>query len=199
MAQPTHLVLTEPKGEREITSRTTLLVFITGIFVVLALVIFIWPPVLILAVLISPCVVSWLAAQYPHSFLAKVATFLAVISGLMVGVTALIFVAERFDTLSFRNQSILFLLALYAGSFAVFEAIAREQRIKHFRRGELAAADWTRRFRKITENTAPDVLSLLHRDGVALRNEFGNLTHPDFKRNMEMLATQIQHNSPADE
>lgn len=176
-----------------------LLAFVTGILLVVALVILIWPPVLVLAVLISPCVVSWLAAQYPHSFLAKVATFLAAISGLIVGVTALIFVVERFGTLSFQNQSILFLLALYAGSFALCEAIAREQRIKHFKRGEAAAADWTWRFRKITENTDPDVLSLLHRDGVALRNEFGNLTHPDFKKNMEILARLIQHDIPTDE
>lgn len=151
-------------------------------------VILIWPPVLVLVVLASPLTLSHFAAQYPDSWFARVATFLAVVSAFIVGGAVLVFVFERFGTLSFQNQSILFLLALYAASFALCEAIAREQRIKHWKLGELKGEGWVRRFKEITPDTDNNILQALYEDGVALMDEFGPYTHPDFKKDLEVLA-----------
>ena len=148
--------------------------------------------VLLLVGLVILCVLAYLASQYPASWLASVATVLVVLAIFILGATVLVFVSERLDTLAREYRCVFFILALYVTCFALFEVTAREQRIKRFRLGELKGGDWARRFAKVSDRTEPKVLRSLYEDGIALRNEFGNLTYAGFKKDLAVVASMVE-------
>lgn len=128
-----------------------------------------------------------------RSWLASVPAFLAVVAVFILGAAVVVAVFERMNTLSRQNQCVLFILAFYVLCFAIYEINARERGRRHSHMVAMRGHGWIKRFKDVTPNTDHNTLQALYEDGVLLRDEFGvHLPHPDFKRDMEVLADLLK-------
>jgi hypothetical protein len=141
-------------------------------------------------------VVPYLSAKYPDSWLAIAGMIIAVVAGMLLAVVLVAFIMNGMHHLSSRNRYIVVIMAFYVGAFVLFEMVAREQRLAHFRKGELAVGDWTRQVVRVSNDADPDTLAMLYRQGLWIEGEFGGLMHPDFRKHMKHLSDLLPKVEP---